>query len=110
MSGGGSALSWRGLQRDGRHSMYQADSFDPLATRDAVCQGLKRVFFSLVQVVRRRRVGVHVGPVAAPCTAAEVCPFEDTQAQWKELSAVAQVRRDVSPGTPTRLRETENGV
>lgn len=87
--------------------MHRADSFNAVARRNAVCQGLKRVFFNLLQAARSRRAGVHLGPAAAPYSAPEACPFEDTQAQWKELSVVVLFRREVSPCTPARLKETE---
>lgn len=90
--------------------MHQADSFNPVARCDAVCQGLKRVFFNLLQAARRRRVGVHLGPAAAHYSVPEVCPFEDTQAQWKELSVVVLFRREISPCTPARLKETAHEV
>lgn len=98
------------MQRDGRRSMHQAERANPLSRRDAIFQRLGRMFFRLLQAARERWRRKHLRTAALPGMATEACPFEDTQALWKELSVVAQVRREMSPGTPTRLKETESEV
>lgn len=98
------------MQRDRRRSMHQAERANPLSRRDAICQGLRRMYFRLLQAARARWRREHLRTAAPPGMAAEACPFEDTQALWKGLSAALPSRCEASPSRPTRVKETEHAI